>query len=191
MVSGDIDDLKNKSNQLEQEIDKVRDDSRRLVDEELDKLAERLQQKVVELEAICGKNEKHVENLRELNIKLMDDMERSKLDSLDKMDEKIEAVRKEIPNIDESDFASLVESKFQLEAKLNDLLERSKIISDELDDTKKVSIKSTNRFSPRIMFITLEILANIDQLHTQLRQPQVLKIPRVRLLLDCSCQGYH
>ena len=99
----------------------------------------------------------------------MDDMERSKLDSLDKMDEKIEAVRKEIPNIDESDFASLVESKFQLEAKLNDLLERSKIISDELDDTKKVSIKSTNRFSLIIMTVTLENLANIDQGQTRLR----------------------
>ena len=99
----------------------------------------------------------------------MDDMERSKLDSLDKMDEKIEAVRKEIPNIDESDFASLVESKFQLEAKLNDLLERSKIISDELDDTKKVNIKSTNRFSLIIVTVTLENLANIDQGQTRLR----------------------
>ena len=60
MIAGDIEGLKQKSNHLEIEIEKVREDSHRLVDEELDKLAERLKQKVDDLEAICGKNEKHV-----------------------------------------------------------------------------------------------------------------------------------
>ena len=121
MIAGDIEGLKQKSNHLEIEIEKVREDSHRLVDEELDKLAERLKQKVDDLEAICGKNEKHVENLRELNGKLMEEMEKNKTESLNKMDEKLEAIRKEIPNIDVQDFSSLVESKFQLEAKLNEL----------------------------------------------------------------------
>lgn len=138
MIAGDIEGLKQKSNHLEIEIEKVREDSHRLVDEELDKLAERLKQKVDDLEAICGKNEKHVENLRELNGKLMEEMEKNKTESLNKMDEKLEAIRKEIPNIDVQDFSSLVESKFQLEAKLNELLERADILSNELDDTKKV-----------------------------------------------------
>jgi hypothetical protein len=96
--------------------------------------------KIDEIDSLCAKNEKHVENLRELNGKLLDDMERNKMDNLNKMDEKLEAIRREIPNIDIDDFGSLVDSKFKLEAKLNDLLERANILSNELEETKKVKL---------------------------------------------------
>ena len=130
--------MKNKAHQLEVEIDKVRDESRKIVDEEIDNLSDKLKQKIDEIDSICAKNEKHVDNLRELNSKLLDDMEKSKQDSLNKMDEKLEAIRREIPNIDGDDFQSLVDSKFKVEAKLNELLERANIISNELEETKKV-----------------------------------------------------
>ncbi len=136
--------MKNKAHQLEVEIDRVRDESRKLVDEEIDNLSDKLKQKVDEIDAICAKNEKHVDNLRELNTKLLDDMEKSKQDNLNKMDEKLEAIRREIPNIDAEDFESLVDSKFKLEAKLNDLLERANIISNELEETKKVKIQESH-----------------------------------------------
>ena len=135
--------MKNKAHQLEVEIDKVRDESRKIVDEEIDNLSDKLKQKIDEIDSICAKNEKHVDNLRELNSKLLDDMEKSKQDSLNKMDEKLEAIRREIPNIDGDDFQSLVDSKFKVEAKLNELLERANIISNELEETKKVKDKFT------------------------------------------------
>ena len=59
-------------------------------------------------------------------------------DNLNKMDEKLEAIRREIPSIDSGDFAAMVEAKFQLEAKVNELLERAQILTNELDETKKV-----------------------------------------------------
>ena len=108
--------------------------------------------KIDEIDSLCAKNEKHVENLRELNGKLLDDMERNKMDNLNKMDEKLEAIRREIPNIDIDDFSSLVDSKFKLEAKLNDLLERANILSNELEETKKVK----NCFKLEHFFFKLE-----------------------------------
>ena len=132
--------MKNKSRHLEAEIDKVRDESRKVVKDEIDGFSEKLKHKIDEIDSLCAKNEKHVENLRELNGKLLDDMEKNKLDNLNKMDEKLEAIKREIPNIDPDDFASLVDSKFKLEAKLNDLLERANILSDELAETKKVKL---------------------------------------------------
>ncbi len=74
------------------------------------------------------------------------------MDNLNKMDEKLEAIRREIPNIDIDDFSSLVDSKFKLEAKLNDLLERANILSNELEETKKVK----NCFKLEHFFFKLE-----------------------------------
>jgi len=104
----------------------------------LQNLTKVLDDKLNEVDEVSKENGQHVENLRELNSKLAKDINNLRSENLERIEEKIEHLRKEIPNIKEGDVDDLLEQSLKTEEQLRDLQESTKNISQDLLETQKV-----------------------------------------------------
>ncbi len=108
------------------------------MNKELQNLSKTVEDKLSEVDEASRANGQHVENLRELNSKLANDVNSLRKENLEKIEEKIEHLRKEIPNVKESDIEDLLTQRLITEDQLKDLQATSKSISEELLETQRV-----------------------------------------------------